>query len=375
MRDLFQSIFSNGKVNTGRQIELDWFKAFAIMGMVLCHVEETIFSFVWEDRAFCPESNIMLFLSLVGLSCAAFGFMFSMGTTIVFSRNNSPDDLIKRGIRLILIWILLKILYIVPLSIRFASPMGLTKVFFIYKYIFCNDIFCFAGLFFLYYGFLQKKCPFKIILIISTFVFSFGQFIELDFHGKYPILEALLGEFVITGVTSFPFVCWLPAPILGICWGKALMHCKNKDRLYACAGITGLLGLSLIMLILRQKGLLNITGLRSLNNAWIYYCGNYKTVFCALTIFILVLCFFYTLSKFLKYKWVHNSVSFISANISVIYIIQWIIIPILAAVFPIPEAPVSAFVSMGIAAVVFFFSLACAFLLSYFKKIQKGQKP
>ena len=150
-------MFSKEAINTGRQSELDWFKAFAIMWMIQCHVEEVIFSRFWEDRAFVSGSMLLLIPMLIGISSWAFGFMFSMGTTSVYSHSSSRDEFVSRGFRLLAAWLVLRLLYIFPLAVHFASDSGVSVFRYAAKYLLSSDILCFAGLFFIYYGFLLKR--------------------------------------------------------------------------------------------------------------------------------------------------------------------------------------------------------------------------
>lgn len=180
MKCFFQSMFSKEAINTGRQSELDWFKAFAIMWMVQCHVEEVIFSRFWEDRAFVSGSMLLLIPMLIGISSWAFGFMFSMGTTIVYSHSSSPDGFVSRGFRLLAAWLVLRLLYIFPLAVHFAPDSGVSVFRYAAKYLLSSDILCFAGLFFIYYGFLLKRAAAHSFTHIYIYIYwgSFAAFVR-----------------------------------------------------------------------------------------------------------------------------------------------------------------------------------------------------
>ena len=347
-------MFSKEAINTGRQSELDWFKAFAIMWMIQCHVEEVIFSRFWEDRAFVSGSMLLLIPMLIGISSWAFGFMFSMGTTSVYSHSSSPDEFVSRGFRLLAAWLVLRLLYIFPLAIHFASDSGVSVFRYAAKYLLSSEILCIAGL--------------------SLLLFAAGQFIECPVSG---IIAVLCGNFMRSATSSFPFLCWLPAPLFGICWGKVLIHCRNKDRLYGCAGILSLAGLCIILLMLGKQGMLTQAGLHELNVPSIYSSGSVKTTAAAIIIFMLCLSIFYFLSRIVQWSWAKRFIHFISSNLTVIYFAQWIIIPRLALLLPTPDAPVSGRISVCISAAVVCLSALCALawpkVLNRLKKTKAGK--
>ena len=379
MKSFFQSMFSKEAINTGRQSELDWFKAFAIMWMIQCHVEEVIFSRFWEDRAFVSGSMLLLIPMLIGISSWAFGFMFSMGTTSVYSHSRAPEEFVSRGFRLLAAWLVLRLLYIFPLAVHFASDSGVSVFRYAAKYLLSSDILCFAGLFFIYYGFLLKRAAahaFTHIYIggLSLLLFVAGQFIECPVSG---IISVLCGNFMRSATSSFPFLCWLPAPLFGICWGKVLIHCRNKDRLYGCTGILSLAGLGIILLVLGKEGMLTQAGLHELNVPSIYYRGSVKTTAAAVIIFMLCLSIFYFLSRLVQWSWATRFIRFMSSNLTVIYFAQWIIIPRLALLLPTPDAPVSGRISVCISAAVVCLSALCALawpkVLNRLKKTKAGK--
>lgn len=87
-------IFSDQVIRTGREHELDWARAFAIVFMVLIHV----FMFLC---AFEENNIIYIIVCYLGSPPAAPVFMFVMGISMVYSRKNTPALLAKRGIGLL----------------------------------------------------------------------------------------------------------------------------------------------------------------------------------------------------------------------------------------------------------------------------------
>ena len=100
-----EKLFSNERVNSGRQVELDLAKCLAIFFMILLHCLMVTSGF---------DNNISLFFQrgigqLLGCPYAAPVFMFSMGVGMVYSRNQEPGYLIKRGIILMLLGLVVNI--------------------------------------------------------------------------------------------------------------------------------------------------------------------------------------------------------------------------------------------------------------------------
>ena len=90
-------LFSNEPVNRGRQIELDLAKCLAIFFMIFLHCYFGT-SYFANDISLGMQRAVS---QLFGGPFAAPVFMFTMGVGMVYSRNQAPAYLIKRGIKLI----------------------------------------------------------------------------------------------------------------------------------------------------------------------------------------------------------------------------------------------------------------------------------
>ena len=87
------NLFSDEKVNTGRQVELDIAKGLAIIFMIFLH---TIMVVAAYNVGLSPEYNYV-FSNVLGRPFAAVIFMFCMGVGVVYSRHSQWDTMIKRG--------------------------------------------------------------------------------------------------------------------------------------------------------------------------------------------------------------------------------------------------------------------------------------
>ena len=99
------SLFSDEKVNTGRQVELDIAKALSIIFMIFLHTLMVVTAF----NNSISSGYMFVFSDILGKPCAAPIFMFCMGVGVVYSRHSQWDTMIKRGVKLFLTGILVNI--------------------------------------------------------------------------------------------------------------------------------------------------------------------------------------------------------------------------------------------------------------------------
>lgn len=93
------------RADKGRQIEIDIAKFFAILFMILNHCLMVSESF--EKSISIPIDKVIG--HLLGCPFSTPVFMFSMGMGIIYSRNSNPRKMVKRGIKLILLGILVNV--------------------------------------------------------------------------------------------------------------------------------------------------------------------------------------------------------------------------------------------------------------------------
>jgi uncharacterized membrane protein len=82
-----KKLFSNESVNSGRQVELDLAKCFAILFMILLHCLMVSSGFA-NDISSSMQRGIG---QLLGAPFSAPVFMFTMGVGTVYSRNQDPN--------------------------------------------------------------------------------------------------------------------------------------------------------------------------------------------------------------------------------------------------------------------------------------------
>ena len=296
------------------------------------HLQEVIFSGAYNDRQFVQNTWEILFVGNFFYLVGPFGFLFSMGCTIPFSRRNTPEANIRRGVSLLVLWFLLNACrgaFVAFVSMVFQGVPFLQSYFI---FLFANDVLCFAGLFFLCYGLLKKRN----LSFIQIFCVFFAAFAVAQFAGDFSHFlpswsyRALAGIVDIKGYSSFPFLNWGLAVMLGVTWGRFLFEKTDKMRLYAAAAVVGLIISAITLTVMYRMGALQSQVLlRTISDPLAFHHANSVSVFCSTGGVLLLLGCFYFLSFILPEK-VKTGISRVSGEILVIYIIHWLILPWLA---------------------------------------------
>ena len=99
------NLFSDEKVNTGRQVELDIAKGLAIIFMIFLHTIMVVSAY---NASLSPNYNFA-FSNVLGRPFAAIVFMFCMGVGVVYSRHSQWDTMVKRGVKLYLLGVLVNV--------------------------------------------------------------------------------------------------------------------------------------------------------------------------------------------------------------------------------------------------------------------------
>ncbi|MCD8346965.1 MAG: DUF1624 domain-containing protein [Lachnospiraceae bacterium] len=235
-----RSIFSDKQVNTGRQPELDLAKALAILCLapIHCIIECT------------PEAGLVsgvpyLFDTIIGGPLSAPMYMFAMGIGMAYSRKNSWQALVKRGLLILAAGYLLNVCrstipYLLAYALTGDAEQYLTQI----PYLtFMNDIFQFAGLATLVMAFfIWMRLPKTGMLCIGLAASLAATAIGTVDMGS-PILNVLLGYLIGTEdaaglvCSDFPLLHWMIVPIVGYLFGDCLRHVRDKRRFYLVVSI------------------------------------------------------------------------------------------------------------------------------------------
>ncbi|MDO4435084.1 MAG: acyltransferase family protein [Cardiobacteriaceae bacterium] len=312
---LIKNSFTYQKINTGRQLEIDLAKAFALMFMAWVHTLE-------ETESVTEALMPTLIEKVFGGPFAAPVFMVALGIGLVYTKHGTAHHFYQRGITLLVIGFVLNI-------VRFVSPavwrsVGLDQPF-DYEYeiawLVSVDILQFAGLAFLYFGWatqhqLSPKAL-AIIAIICSLLGSALNGITIEHH----VGKQFLGYFwAASDETFFPFLNWLIFPTFGYCFGLTYQRCQDKALFYSLAMPIGMiLGLGYITLTMHMGWGMY----RDATNSH-YYMNLIDATF----ILCLVVGWFgfcYALLELFPQKYFRPLFN-LSQNINQVYCIHWIIL-------------------------------------------------
>ena len=313
-------LLSKDKVNTGRQAELDLAKFLALIYMILLHCLMVTYGF---------NNTISLFMQrgiwqLLGGPFAAPVFMFTMGVGMVYSRNQDPNYLIKRGVKTMLLGLVVNIgEFFLPHYLA-GKLLGEWDIFPIAGglLLFCVDILAFAGMSMIMIGLLKKlnisAGGMVIIAIIMSIAGTFLRFRDLG--GNVPNLIA--GYFIGSagGFTAFPLFNWFIFPSSGLLFGEYYIRCNDKKRLLRFWPLALVISVAYFVASwFMPEGFLSETH-------HYYFMTTIDAAFCLLCIYGVIgscnLICGYLPDGAIKF------ISKASGNINEIYIIQWFLIPV-----------------------------------------------
>ncbi len=216
--------FANEKVNTGRQPELDLFKALAVFGMIVVHV------FLDLGKKVMPS----LLDDYMTVFFGAPIFMICMGIGMCYMRNQSPSSYMLRGFGLLTIGQFLNILRnCIPNLIAYWIT---GKQFFIANsfLILQSDILTFAGLAFMLIAL------FRILRLKTGAILGIGVVMNMaalilwhtvTLPTSY-MANQLLGFLIITKAESyFPLLCYFVFVAFGFFIGEYYPRIKDKHAL------------------------------------------------------------------------------------------------------------------------------------------------
>ena len=251
--------------------------------------------------------------------------MFCMGIVLHYARNKTPEAMIKRGIKLFILSIIVNIgEFIIP-HFLFGTLFNSWNMINIHNglSLFTVDILGFAALFFIVMGIFKKiNLSNKQILAIGIVLSLVGSYFRFIDFGSAS-LNLLFGYFIGTSkaFTAFPLFNWIMFPIAGYVYGTYFINTKDKSRFFRFWPIFIIVSLTYLMIFLYLTSTSNNENIESL-----YYMTTLELIFNLLYIHG-NLGFCYWLSKRLPMS-IKSILSFLSINITKIYMIQWYLIPI-----------------------------------------------
>ena len=310
------NIFSDKKVNLGRQTEVDLLRGFTAVIIVVCHV-----GLYLGDPA---STGLYTFCDIIGSEFAAPVFMALMGIGLVYSGHQSPPALLKRGVRLFLMGYALSFYRsILPLLIGGAmDEWASVEAFFVV------DILQFAGLSFMFFSLLKKlRLPSPAIPVLSVVMVLLDQRLMLPASVPWDSewLTGLVNLFCpVTDWSCFPFLTWFFFPAFGLVFGDVLTHCVNKKKLYAVLLPAGLLG----VLYVYYRFYCLYPDYTSYYYGHNFYYMGLKNVLLTALFICFALAFWFFAGKILPAA-LKRFLIFLSRNLNPFYISTWLVISLL----------------------------------------------
>ncbi len=315
------NLFSNEKVNVGRQVELDIAKALSIIFMIFLHTIMVVKGF----NVGLSSAYDFIFSNILGRPYAAPIFMFCMGVGIVYSRHSQWDVMIKRGIKLYLLGILVNIFEFFIPHFLCGNLLGVWDVFPISGglLLFCVDILAFAGLAFILMGILKKfELSNRWMIVVAVVLSLLGTLLKGTDFGN-DILNLVAANFIGSagGFSAFPLFNWFIFPVAGYIWGQYFIRAKDKGEFFKFWPLFIIAGLTYFFISTHFCG-----GVLSENIHLYYFMTILDAVFCIINAHG-VIGFCWWVMNYLPYSIV-KFFSILSSNINQIYIAQWFFIPV-----------------------------------------------
>ena len=311
------------RINTGRQVELDVAKVFAILYMVTIHVYEEMSVVRYWAR---PDSLFREILEFVGGPLAAPVFMFAMGVGMVYTKHRTPRAFAMRGLRLLLASYLLNV-------VRMTIPFFLARLagdswgsWTVVDTIGLVDILQFAGMAFLLTALLEKWKAGRWGMLATALALQCVGMVALhSFNGMPLAAQYALGLFFHTNSNvAFPLTLWYVYPAFGLCFGEYLQTVGDKRAMYNRIALLSAAGLAAMSAGMRYMGWNLLDNFALAGDA--YYIQHLPQALWTLCVVGLQLFVCYRISLLLP-KSLAEGAEFVSRRLNTIYLVQWVIIP------------------------------------------------
>ena len=212
-----------------RQTELDYAKTLAIFFMVIIHVLEELSCFGIEETL--PSGFWENLIQFGAGPLAAPLFIFAMGVGSVYSRNQDPDRMFRRGVKLLLAGIALNLARDVLPRLLVCLISGTAPEWEDLRYqIFNIDILHFSGLAFMLTALFKKLKVSTLALVpIAVVMQALGNWLSV-LTEPTGVWELLCSYFFYTGdLSCFPLLSWYLCMPVGMAAGTLMQ--KYADQM------------------------------------------------------------------------------------------------------------------------------------------------
>lgn len=304
---------------------LELLKALSIISMILCHpvIRLGIHRSGYENE-FLFFLGDVIFGDYLGVAHA---FMFAMGVGVIYTKNNAPADLLRRGVRLYLLGYVLNFcrygIYVLANGLISGVFEPETM-----EALFGPDILQFAGLALCFTGILRKwNLREGQILVLGVIFSAIGTAIPFIDTGSFAF-NWLLGHFVYTTweASCFVFSNWYVFVAAGLLFGVILRETENRDlfyqRLLIVSGCVTAVYLAASF----------VFGPMFLCRNRLYYVASSLEAMGLLSIDLTLLSVFYFLLKWIPSSKLRVFLE-MSHNLTIIYFIHWCILGFVDSIF------------------------------------------
>lgn len=319
MSSFFKEILSKDVPNRKRQPEIDVVRGLAVLFMILVHASNEFLNESYNNTVFAKV------IDFFGCIPAAPVFMFVMGVGFIYSKNQTPWKLLKRGLFVFVGGYLLNFFRgFLPQAIGnqlgyYNIPLDQSI-----EYILAVDILQFAGLAMITVSllkFLRISPVFYPLLAISAGIVSpylWGT------TSSNPVLKFIcLSLFGGKGYTFHPLFSWIFYPLMGAFFGWFLIRVKNKNNFYLITGITSLLTTSAAFIYYFTNPGIDLGILTGNIYNYFHHGILSNIIFCSAVVWWLSVWSFLSaiLPQFIKAR-----LMFWSKSVTAIYVIHWLLI-------------------------------------------------
>ncbi|MBP3880299.1 MAG: DUF1624 domain-containing protein [Lachnospiraceae bacterium] len=316
---LFNACLTKEDVNTGRQGELDFLKAFLIIGMIGVHVFGDCFA---SDSVGSSESIFGYMTCLIGGA----SFMFAMGLSMQYSRRVNAKNMALRGLSLMAVAQLLNLgRNVLPNMIAYLLTGG--KWFLAQQMLILQaDILTFASLtFFLMAILLALKCTPRTILIVGTVMnlLSMAYNYAVTPPSNY-LVSQIVGFFFITNAESyFPLFSYFFFVAFGYYVGAYYRRIRDKDRM--CFWVfTRIVPICVVYYAIRFT--VKIPVLPAISSDLQYCLQPFPDAVATSLVSIVILALFYKLIKAAFHGEAPKAIGNISSNVNRYFCVSYMII-------------------------------------------------
>lgn len=304
-----------------RDVGFDIARGVAIILMILQH----FWLIVISGYVNSPWLDFIFFL--LGTVLVAPVFLFLMGVNTIRSRHNKPQELLQRGMLLIILGYLLSALrFFVPLiSAQYLglinNPENIIYKFKPIYYLLQVDILQLAGLSLIMMALLKwQKIKYDYYLLIAVLISLISPLLwQLKFSA--PIWNLITDPFWGNSqYVIFPFFSWAFYSLIGVYFGSQLLQSENKNDFYRDC-LVKMIPLSIIGLVFI------ILESRVFETSYFNHSLGYSLLFTSIIIAWLALI---NLNYQKISSKVSNFLTICSKKVTLIYFIQWLVIGWLA---------------------------------------------